>query len=450
VTVVAAMRKTAAPRILADLAFGVAFVALPTASLFLTDGSGLIQTAFVSYAAMVVLSVFYPAVGVVFTMLVLFAQLTVYGETLKFAWLDVRYLAPPVIAAMAFRALWQRVHHPGSSGAATNRQEQALAVVVRAILPLVVALGFTSLLWSVNPTGTMNRSIGLLAAAVFCGAAARILSIDDITRVLATLGWLIVTACVTAWLLFPAVAVENGRLRGLFANANGLAAFLVVISPVILVRLGRLRWPVAIALSVVCVATGSRTGCAGVAMELLVFTVAARTVATRVIALLLGGVVAGLLVLRGQDGQFFSGSPIPLLRSNDSRSEEWAEGLRHFHAHPLTGVGLGALPSGSIAGLIPELLATAGAIGAAIIGCFMSALIALAMRAQAMFMSLVVGAVVDVFFEPWLFAGGSMLCAVFWVVILHPESLQYTGRRHAQPDQISDHLGRLIPAAGRR
>ncbi|GIF03802.1 O-antigen ligase family protein [Actinoplanes siamensis] len=426
----------AVPR--ADLAVG-ALAALPVTSLLLTGGNGEIQLLVAGYAAVLVLSFLHSVVGLAFTLLMLFAQMSVFGETLRLHWFDPRALVPPVIAAVAIRALRRR-RHPA------DRRTPAPALHLA--LPLVALLALASLWWSVNPAGTVFRAVGLLAVAALCTATARTVDIAALTRVLAAFGWALVGACVAARLLVPAVAIEQHRLRGVFENANGLAAFLVVVTPLLLVRLRRLRWPAAALLAAVCVATGSRAGCTALGLELLVLAMAARPAKTRIAGLVVTSAGGLWLLVWGLRTGFFLDSPILLLRDTDSRSEQWAYGLSIFHAHPWTGVGMGSLPPGDIAGFVPEALATVGLAGAAILAVPVLVLAVLAARAQAMFMALVVGAVTDVFFEPWLFSGGSMVCLLFWAVVLHPDATGYTGLVRPRPAS-SARTRRRFPAAHR-
>jgi hypothetical protein len=403
--------------------FGVtAVMVVPLASLTLTGGDGLVQVLMVVYGAIIGLSFRYPLVGLVFTLLTLLAQMSVHGDAIRSQWIDVRMLGAPVIAVMVVRAL----RESGSPSVEDDRRPlpaaPALLLMLRSTLPVVFLLGMTSVLWSINPTGTINRTVGLFAAAALSAAVARTVGITDLIRTLARLGWLVVAMCVSAWLVMPSVAIQQERLRGVFENANGLAAFLAVVSPVMLLRLRRLRWPAAAVLAVVCVSTGSRAGCIALGAVLLVFAVAARAAATRMLLLAVTGLAASWLLLQGLKGGFFVDPLIPLLRSTDSRSEAWAFGLAYFHANPALGVGMGSLPSGRIGGFVPESLATVGIVGTVILTFMLLTLVLLAARGQAMFMALVLGGLFSTFFEPWLFAGGSMVCVLFWVIALHPDS----------------------------
>jgi hypothetical protein len=277
---------------------GAAVLLLLPASLALTGGDGSLQIAILGYALVIVAAYLCPEVGVVFTAMTLLIQLSVHGEALKTGGLDARLLAPPIIGAMVLRAFRARSRPDEVALPAAVGTETSLRFLTAAILPTAAGLSCASLLWTINPAGTANRSGGLIAAAVFCAAVSRTIDIDRLTRVVALIGWSVVAGCIAYWLLFPSVAIHGDRLRGLFVNANGLAACLVVVAPVLLVRLRRLRWPAAMLLAALCEATGSRAGCTALAAELLIFMLAARSAATRVLAFAVTGLASAWLILR--------------------------------------------------------------------------------------------------------------------------------------------------------
>jgi hypothetical protein len=402
-------------------------MAAPPATLLLTGGDGLTQVLVLGYVVIILMSFQHILVGLVFTLLTLLAQASVYGEALRTQWIDMRILGAPVIAVMVIQALRKTGPARGERGSGPRQPTSTSLMILRLTLPVVFLLGLTSLLWSVNPAATTGRTTGLFAAAVLSATVARTVTLDDLTRALSVLGWLIVAVCIAAWYVMPSVAIEQARLRGVFENANGFAAFLAVVAPVLLLRLRRMRWPAGLVLALACMATGSRAGCIALGAVLLIFAMAARGSTTRVLCIALTGTAAGWLVLQALKIGFFVDPLIPLFRNTDSRSEAWAYGLGYFHAKPYLGAGMGALPSGKIGGFVPESLATVGTIGTVLVGVLLIALLMQAARGQAMFMALVLGGLLDAFFEPWLFVGGSMTCVLFWVVVLHPDSPGYTG-----------------------
>ncbi len=424
-----------------DFAFG-ALVSLPALSLLMTGGDGLVQLLALVYTAILVLSLFHPNAGLAFSLQALFVQMSIYSEPLRSNLIDIRILVPPVIASTALGSLWR---NPQADGSPVRTS------VLRFALPLVAILSFTSLAWSINPTGTLIRAASLLAVSTLCAAVVRTVDIVSLIRMFAMLGWLIIGACVLAWLLMPSTAIEQRRLRGLFENANGLAAFLVVLTPILLVQLRRLRWPAAAAIAVLGISTGSRAGCAALGVELLVLASASRGATARIACIAAGATASACVVIRALQTGLFLDAPIMLLRNTDSRSEQWAYGLSYFHAHPWTGVGMGSLPSGDIAGFMPEALATVGVVGTAILILPVLFLMILAARAQGMFMALVSGSMVDIFFEPWLFSGGSMICVLFWVLALHPATPAYTGLIRVRPIRLAAHstARRSSPATNR-
>ena len=420
-------------------------LALPAATLVLTEGRATLQLAALFYVVAFVLSALHPTVSLTCSLLFTMVPITVFGPYVTSVLLDVRLLLPPIIAGIVLRAMWQG--RGDRAGTADRPSGGALFALVRWTLPAVVLFGSLSLFWSLNQEGTLNRVVSLTAVACVTAAAARTLSLDMIMRIVAWLAYAALACSVVLLVVAPGIAIENFRLRGVFENANGLAAFLVVTTPIILARLRWLRWPAAVGISAVAAATGSRAGCAALALELLVFALANRTARTRIVTLLAGGLTAAWLVAQGLQSDSVD-SDVTLLRTNDSRSETWAVGIRWFEAHPVVGTGFGSLNSGSIAGLPFELLATVGVVGISLIGVLLGALMLRAARAEAMFMALIAGGMVDVMFEPWLVTGGSVFCLLFWLMARHPDSAGHRSVRRHTPAE-DGRPARPLPTARR-
>jgi hypothetical protein len=409
----------------------IVILAPPMASLILTNGKAELQLASVLYGAAVLFSFAQPAFAVFAVASIMSIPLLNLGDDAVAAGIDARFLVIPFIAGLALRARWfSSASHPhGYIPKSALPLEIRASRIARLALPMTALLGLASISWSIDSSRTTSNAVALIVGAVFCASAARVVPIRQMVQVLAILGLAATAASIVLSVAAPELAVSGGRVRGIFQNSNALAIFLVVFSPLMLAQLIRFRWIGAILLAGLCIATASRAGCAAFLLELTVFALAGQKPITRLLTILSGGTVTAWLALRASQEPRATTPSLLLLRNNNSRAESWAQGIRYFESHQLLGVGAGALPPGSIGGLVPQLLATSGVVGSTVASVFLVALLVSAFRASAMYTSLVVGSLVDVVFEPWLFTAGSMFCVVFWLIICHPETLGYNASR---------------------
>ena len=398
-------------------------VALPIASLLVTEGSAHIQIILLLYVAGMLYSFSNPAFGVAAAILAPLIQMSIAGTYIASAWIDARILVPPLIVGLVVRGIRSSFHARRTSDPRRTGRKLEWSVVLQAVFPVFGVFGLFSVSWSANRTATTYASMALLTAGVLFIAAAAVVPIGRVVRIISTVAVSTIGGSLLLLVIAPGWAVEQGRLRGVFENANGLAAFVVVTAPVILARMGRFRWLAALVALAVVVATGSRSGFAALALELLVLLLVRRTTASRNLVLITGYSVGVWFAWESMKGDAFFSSTIPLLRNNDSRTEVWTEGLRIFESNRWVGLGTGALPFGSTGGLATEVLATGGIVGAGIATIFLVVLLVVAFRAAAVFASVVVGGLTNALFEPWLLTGGSALCIIFWLVVCHPDSV---------------------------
>jgi hypothetical protein len=402
----------------------VAAALVLVASIHQTGGDSSLQLFGVVYAAALVVSFAYPPVALTATVTILLIEVSLLAGTRLIGAVDTRYLAVPFMAALLLRAV--TVGPPAVEP--RGLWSAQLTAMLRLSLPSVAVYALVSLYWSINPAETTDAVIGLVVAAVLGLSVGWAMSMDQVARAIAVVGWAAIALSLVLLLVAPGLALVAGRLRGIFLNANGLAAFTVVVAPILLARLGRLRWPAALLLIVVCVATASRAGFAALVLEILIFTLAGRRSFVRMtvtVTALVSGLIVALVVATSD---IVGEHPLKLLRTNDSRIYLWARGLAYFRDHQFLGVGVGALPPTSSGGLVPELLATFGLLGTTLAAFFLGAVLVAAYRGCALFAALAVGGLVNTLFEPWLFAAGSVYCVVFWLVIGHPGSGAGVGR----------------------
>jgi O-antigen ligase len=391
-----------------------------SASLAVTGGDATLQISLAVYSAMVLVAFAHPVAGVAMTMALMLVPLLQVGMDLA---LDTRYLAMPLIAIVAMRALAGDLRPDPGSGPriervpASDEPARQLPTLLAFALPAMMVFGLLSLGWTHDKAQTTDSVLALAAGSALIFAVRRTVDAGQLVRMLAVGASLVIVISLAALVFAPGSAFLAMRGRGVFFNANSFAAFLVVSTPLILIHLRRTRWPVAAVLFALVALTASRAGTLAVLVELLVFLIATRRRGTRLPIAIGAAVTLGLAagVLR----QWTDTGLLLVLRSNNSRAVEWSGALEVWREHPLLGVGLSALPLDA-AGLFPYLLAASGVVGTALAGVFIVAACARAFRAGPMYAALVAGCLVDVVFEPWLFTAGSLFCLMFWLVASHP------------------------------
>jgi O-antigen ligase len=159
-------------------------------------------------------------------------------------------------------------------------------------------------------------------------------------------------------------------------------------------------------------------------VEVTILMLGNRRPRTRLLGVAAVAAIGGWLTVQAVQDSSRLDYGLILLRTDNSRADAWARSFEIFTAHPLLGVGLGALPIDS-AGLIPDILGSAGLLGGVLALAFLGVAASALLRAAPMYSALLLGALVDSVFEPWLFTGGSLFCLMFWVVMTHPEVIDY-------------------------
>lgn len=108
-----------------------------------------------------------------------------------------------------------------------NSRQFVIAIRRNLLLPVLLALPFLSVLWSVGPSTTLRRAIGLLFTVLFAYALAmRFTPRQLLLIVFATLGACVVLSVATL-VISPGLArmLGDGAMRGIFLNKNSLGWF---------------------------------------------------------------------------------------------------------------------------------------------------------------------------------------------------------------------------------
>lgn len=278
-----------------------------------------------------------------------------------------------------------------------------------------------SVVWSTSPSETLAAAIGLVSLAVLLWSA----SPDGVTARRAVEGvlWIVVVLSVVSFPL--ADSWVAGRFRGVMANANGLAAFLVVAG---LLSLEAKRF--ALSRTALCggllFLTGSRSGALAFVVGLAVLAVTEwrrQNVTARGLAwstALTGVVAIGLMTI-----------PYERLpwRTKDTRSEVWSTSFGLVRDHAVLGLGGGAFPTESGSSYL-RVLGEFGIVGTAL--CVFALITTMRLRDySAPQLALLFGLAVHMIFEGWFLVGGS---AIFLALV----ATTATGSRQRWPSPVEN------------
>jgi O-antigen ligase len=286
----------------------------------------------------------------------------------------------------------------------------------RRLLIAGTLLVLVSTVWSQSPMESLAAGVGLLALVVLLWSA----SPDGVTArwaVETVLWWMIGLSVLVAPLAESWLA---GRFRGVMANPNGLAAFLVVAG---LLSLEARRLPLARAAlcGVLLFLTGSRSGALAfvVGLAVVAFVEWRRRHVTAKGLALTTAFVGALTVV-------FLTVPFERLpwRTRDTRSDVWATSFGLVQDHAVLGLGGGAFPSESGNSYL-RLLAELGVVGTAI--CVFALVSTMRLRSYSAPQVAVLAAMaVHMVFEGWFLVGGS---AIFLALV----ATTATGSRRRSP-----------------
>lgn len=311
----------------------------------------------------------------------------------------------PALAALAAACLLATTIHAQLSSVSAP---PVFSAASGTILVLLAGVGATHL--SISAASVVAAAGAIIS---FAGRDGRVLRYT-LTIVVWRVVSILVILSFVAGAAVPA-SFENGRLRGIFENANGLG-----VSLAIWVCVAPARW-----LYAVCPAAlgaswlaGSRAGLLSVVVGSVFRLPWSRFPAgTRLLGVGLL-VLAAPLALERISAEAVQDST-SVLRTNDSRSDRWVEGLNDARSSFPYGLGLGSASREYASS--PILAAVEGGIlgGTACALAYMLALRKLTARSTGgTRRSLVAALFANSFFEGWMFAFGSPYALVFWIALL--------------------------------
>jgi O-antigen ligase len=277
-----------------------------------------------------------------------------------------------------------------------------------AALLVLVSLALTSAIWSPTPASTATSALKLL----FMLTAAAILRsrLSDRTLVELLFRLLLAICLVSLVAASASFAWEQGRLRGLMENANGLG--LIAVFAFFLCDHSRRRSLWRLLLGIVVVLSGSRASFLAILVALPLLG-EGRFWLRRALPLVgYLAILAAALVLALSSSP--AGGDLGLDRKTNSRTEVWAQALGDFAAAPLAGHGWNSvrIPGSSYLQLLRDI----GLVGFGAAAAILYRTRKRAMSAAPWCRALLAAGLVNCVFESWLFAGGSFIALVFWVI----------------------------------
>ncbi len=203
-----------------------------------------------------------------------------------------------------------------------------------------------SVAWSTDEATTLASASAWLFVLPAALVSIKCMERDVITRLVGQYLGLVLSCSALALVGIPGQAFYAGRARGILDNPNGLAIFCSFFGILVLSRNSRrvrALWPLSAALVVM---SGSRAGTAcllaGSAIVLLMHV----SRSARPLFAILSA--AAIWALSGPAlDSVATVSSGTLLRTNNSRTANWSQGLAQWQEHPWLGSGAGAIGAAS-------------------------------------------------------------------------------------------------------
>lgn len=327
---------------------------------------------------------------------------------------ESRLLAVPFVVVLVARAAASPRRVPG---AAESR--------VLWLLAAMSLLSASSALWSSERLASLQAGAGLALVTITVAATSRLLTQDQISRIVWPLAAFLVL--ISGVMVVLEVGTISARAYGAFNNPNGLALFCVLALPVFLERrvFGVLAGALALWLTF---EAASRASALALITELAYAAFILRHRLARIAGVTLAIALAVLLATTSY-GQNTGRGDVTILRQDDSRIYLWKDGIEKIKERPLAGSGAGveavAFNGGS------SYVSTAAGLG--VIGIVICLSLALSLlvpdlrrRKSTIGGMVVVGGLVNATFEAWLFNGGTIYTFLFWLLAV--AGLQSQGR----------------------
>ncbi|WP_165938417.1 O-antigen ligase [Parafrankia sp. BMG5.11] len=319
---------------------------------------------------------------------------------------EARLGAIPFVFLLVSRAAWRPACTPSRA-----------AVRVHRLLGGLALLAMISAFWSPSPAATTEAAVGVAISWLIVRAASRLFTPREISDLLWPLLAILVllSTFVAVSGLFPA----GGDTAGIFANPNSLGLMCALTLPFCLER-GRAGAVVGLGALWLIFESASRASALATVAGLLYGVFLLRQPRVRMVVWFFGLVLAWLLVnslLSEGIGETASSS---MFVTVDTRSEFWQAGIDAARSRPLTGIGFGA---GTVAfdgaSSYIAIVAALGVSGLVVVVLLVPLVIwpTLRVRRTTVFGVVVVGGLVNAFFEAWLFSGGTVLMVLYWLVV---------------------------------
>lgn len=347
------------------------------------------------------------------------AQMSVPAE---YSPVDPRFLA---VVAIVIRFVGDRV--PGVSLKVPTRKYQVHTLVIIAICSLI-GLSLCSMVWSQSVSRTAIYSASWLVAIVFFWQHLRSIGRSELIRLMRWFLGVTVAACVVALVAGFQGAWIAGRAAGLMTNANGLGLVCMLLVGMNF-RLAPVRSILASILPIgVLLLTGSRASLLGVAVIVLWFVL--HRPGLRILSIFAGPLVLLVTVDLFRSVSDVSGGAPLILRTNNSRGENWAIAWEAMLELPV-GVGGGVYDGGAAANSYLALGADFGVVLAAILLLLYAGAYWRATGGDTAVRGLLLGGLANAIFEGWLFTGGSLYTAVLLALVLSSDRADNKLRRPA-------------------
>lgn len=380
--------------------------------------------------AMLVLAmgIFVVTVGAVQPKVLVFGSLACYSLIM----VDPAVLAIPGIIDLRVVAIGMAVYLAMLRGRLPRFHDLRRGAFPATLLFLV--FGLALLPWSQDP----SLAWGDLLTAVFCTSFAWILIGASTESELRSAVWTVALLMTVMSLLYVlaggSAGIVQGRWKGVTGNANTLGLFAAIFF-ITSKRRDRI-WAL---LLVITVFLGSASRAPAFALGLVAGPKLLEGASTWVRRSAL--VVALILAVPVVHSVFFSSADATgteektLTRTQNSRAEEWGDGLRIMNEHPLTGVGVGNQPS-LVSSSVVSPLTQIGLWALIPLGLIAGLAIRRIRAPETAFRALFVMLCIHGIFEMWLFAGGSAFFLIFLIAAYDPGlvAAQERGEEPADPD----------------
>lgn len=355
-----------------------------------------------------------PALILVVTLVVFLLPLTI------FSFGPIRLLLPVLLVPLTLYSFREHTRLKGGP--------------VAGAMALLALVSLISVAWSESRQETLIAAAATLAVTALVVLLNSQISSDLLIKVMRFFALVVIGICLLY--AFMPVGVLAGRVRGIFSNPNGLAAFVVVVLP--LFTRGWWRVSGLCALGLVLM-SGSRAGAVACLAELAVILVGGTISRTRRRVLVSGftglAIMIGMLSLHEPAQPTTATAPEEsVIRFENSRLQFWQEAIERWQEAPLLGVGADALQVNAASSYLHSL-ASLGLIGVVTVAPLFILLTSRIISGDVRIAALASGALVNSIFESWLFTAGSLYFLILWLQIANSLKAESASPERRGPDE---------------